>query len=109
MKPEKCEFHKEEVRYMRLIIGRGRVRMDPNKVAAVQDWSVPQSTFDVQSFIEFTNLYGHFIRNFSVIVHPQTALTLTDIKFKWSEECQRVFEMLSEAFVMASSVLAHFD
>lgn len=37
LKAEKYEFHKEEVRYLRLIIRRVGVKMDPNMVAILQD------------------------------------------------------------------------
>lgn len=45
--PEKYKFHKEEIKYLELMIVRGGVKMDLDKVAAVQDYPVPQSTFDV--------------------------------------------------------------
>lgn len=35
---EKCEFEKEEMDYLGLIVGRGRVRMNPGKVKAVEEW-----------------------------------------------------------------------
>lgn len=41
LKPEKCEFHKEEVKYLRLTIRRGEVKKDLDKVAAIQDWLLP--------------------------------------------------------------------
>jgi hypothetical protein len=37
LKPEKCEFHKESVKYLGLIIGRNGVSMDPRKVEAIQE------------------------------------------------------------------------
>lgn len=33
----KCEFYKDEVLYLRLIVGRNGVRIDPAKVAAVKE------------------------------------------------------------------------
>ena len=37
LKAEKCEFHKEEVKYLELIVGVNGIRMDPEKVQAVQE------------------------------------------------------------------------
>ena len=34
LKPEKCEFHKEEVKFLGYFIGKNGVRMDPSKVEA---------------------------------------------------------------------------
>lgn len=75
LKQEKGEFHKDEVRYLGMKIRRGGVKIDSAKVVAIQDRLVPQSTFDVRSFIGFANFYRHFIRNFSGMVRPLMALT----------------------------------
>jgi hypothetical protein len=37
LKPEKCEFHVQEVKYLGLIITTKGIQMDPAKVAAVKD------------------------------------------------------------------------
>ena len=47
LRPEKCEFEKREVEYLGLLISEGRVRMDPVKVSAVQDWATPKSVRDI--------------------------------------------------------------
>lgn len=48
LKREKCKFHKEDVRYLGLIIKREGVMMNLDKMASVQDWPVPKklSMFD---------------------------------------------------------------
>lgn len=75
LRPEKCEFHKEELKHLELIIGRVRVKMDIDKLTAVQDFSVYHSTFAVRSFIGFVNVYRSFIYNLSGIVFSLTTLS----------------------------------
>ena len=41
LKPEKCEFEKQEMGYLGMIITLGEVRMDTGKVSAVRDWPTP--------------------------------------------------------------------
>lgn len=89
------------------IIGKGAVKMDTDKEAVVQDWSVSQRTFNVRLFIGFPNFYRCFRQGFSGIVRPLMALIRKGVKFKWSEEFQQAFETLKEPFVMALFV-AHF-
>jgi len=36
--PEKCEFHRKEIEYLRLVILENKVAMDPVKVTRVHDW-----------------------------------------------------------------------
>jgi Reverse transcriptase (RNA-dependent DNA polymerase) len=43
LKPQKCKFEKEEMKYLRMIIGHGEVLMDPAKVAAVAKWPTPKN------------------------------------------------------------------
>jgi hypothetical protein len=41
LKPEKCEFAKEEIEYLGVIIGQNKIRMDPGKLKGIADWPVP--------------------------------------------------------------------
>ena len=50
LKPEKCEFEKDSVEYLGLIIKRGELHMDPVKTAAITTWPTPKCKRDVQSF-----------------------------------------------------------
>lgn len=40
LKPEKSEFDKVKVRYLRPVIGRGGGKMDPHNVETVEEWPV---------------------------------------------------------------------
>jgi len=75
LKPEKCEFFLDEVKYLGLIIGREGIKMDPAKVETVKDWPTPENLKDVRSFLGFANFYRRFIRGYSDVVRPLTELT----------------------------------
>jgi hypothetical protein len=108
LKPEKCEFHRQEVKYLGFIISTSGTKMDPAKVATVQEWPEPRNVKDVQSFLGFANFYRWFVKGYSQIVAPMTWLTRKDTHFVWSAECSQSFETLKKAFTMAP-VLRHFD
>ena len=108
LKPEKCEFHVQEVKYLGLIITTEGVRIDPAKVADVKDWETPSNLKDVQAFLGFVNFYQRFIPWYSKLVAPLTALTKKDWKFLWDVEALSVFQQLKEAFC-SPPILAHFD
>jgi len=38
LKPEKCEFHKDTVRYLRLIIMTDGISIDEDQVETVRNW-----------------------------------------------------------------------
>ncbi len=41
LKPEKCEFEKQQVEYLGLIVSQGKIEMDPVKVEGVSKWPTP--------------------------------------------------------------------
>jgi hypothetical protein len=96
------------VKYLGFIISTSGTKMDPAKVATVQEWPEPRNVKDVQSFLGFANFYRRFVKGYSQIVAPMTQLTRKDICFIWSDECSQSFETLKKAFTMAP-VLRHFD
>lgn len=75
--------------------------MDPAKVGAVSDWPVPGSRKFLQQFLGFSNFCRHFIRNFSQVVAPLTALTSTKSKFCWSSVALAAFDDLKSRFTTA--------
>ena len=105
---DKCEFHVEEVLYLGMIVGRHGIKMDPMKVAAVKEWMKPENVKDVQSFLGFANFYRRFIKGFSDVTRPLTALTRKDEPWKWTGACQEAFEQL-KTLICTAPILALFD
>ena len=50
----KCEFNKPEV--IGHVVGREGIKVDPAKIAVIQEWPVPTST------TEFANYFRKFIQ-----------------------------------------------
>ena len=47
LKPEKCEFEKEEIEYLGVIVGHNTLCMDPKKLEAVAKWPTPKNPTNV--------------------------------------------------------------
>ena len=47
LKPEKCSFEQEEINYLGIIVGKGRLQMDPNKLKGVADWPIPRNPTEI--------------------------------------------------------------
>jgi reverse transcriptase-like protein len=75
LKAKKCSFHKKQVEYLGVIIGQGKVEMDPVKVEGIVKWPTLTTVKDVHSFLGFCNFYHSFIANFSAMAHPLNDLT----------------------------------
>lgn len=111
---QKCRFNQEEVRFLGYIISPEGIKMEDERIHSVRDWPRPQCVRDVQVFIGFANFYRRFIRGFSKIARPLTAmLKSTGPRIPKSDsfftpEAVEAFDSLKESFVTAP-VLRHFD
>ena len=74
---DKSEFYTQSVKYLGIIITTNGLRMDPEKVQAVQEWPVLKNVKDVLAFLGFANFYRRFILGFDRIALPLTELTKT--------------------------------
>ncbi len=106
VKAEKCAFHAQSVPFLGYILSSEGVRMDPAKVQAVIDWPTPDSRKALQRFLGFANFYRRFIRNFSQLAAPLTALTSTRMTFRWSNAADSAFSKLKSCFVSAPILVA---
>ena len=78
LKPKKCEFNKECIEYLGMVIQEGKVTMDSVKVKGIQDWLTPNTVRQVWSFLGFGNFYRKFIKKFSKMAHPLNNLLKKD-------------------------------
>jgi len=112
LKPEKCHFHKQEVKYLGFIITTNGIWMDPEKVSCILGWEIPRTVTNVQCFLGFANFYRRFIKDYSKVVTPLTTMTKKEggkyVPFVWGPEQQAAFDLLKKVFTTAP-ILCHFD
>ena len=94
-KQSKCDFNMEEIPILGVVVGKGQVKMEQEKIKAVKEWKTPTKVKDIKSFLGFANFYQCFIHNFS-----HTAKPLNELKgkkeWKWEKEHQEAFDELKE-------------
>jgi len=76
-KRSKCDFNMEEIPILGVIVGKGQVKIEQEKIKAVKEWKTPMKVKDMESFLRFANSYQCFIQNFS-----HTARLLNELKGK---------------------------
>lgn len=101
VKAEKCSFHTSEVSFLGFVIKAGNIQMDPAKTRAVADWPQPSTRKELQRFLGFANFYRRFIRNYSAVAAPLTALTSPQVPFQWTSVAARAFGELKTRFTSA--------
>jgi len=106
---EKCEFCKERIEYLGLVISENEVSMDLVKVAGVREWSTPENKMDIQAFLGFINFYRRFIWDFSAKARPLFDLTRSKQAWTWSGREQTAFEDLKTAVTTAPVLMSSQD
>jgi len=97
----KCQFWLEEVAFLGHVISKDGVSVDPEKVRAVTEWQRPTSVTEIRSFLGLAGYYRRFVEGFSRLAAPMTRLTQKNVKFEWSEKCERCFQELKDRLVSA--------
>jgi hypothetical protein len=47
LKLEKCAFKKDEIEFLGVCVGRGKIQMDPGKISVIKTWPTPQNVKDI--------------------------------------------------------------
>ncbi|CAI5655207.1 unnamed protein product [Oreochromis niloticus] len=130
LSPEKCKFFQSSVRYLGHVVSEWGVETDPEKIAALKTWPVPQRLKELRAFLGFCGYYRKFIKGYSNIVKPLNDLTSgyppvqkhskskdksgqyyhpkEPFLDRWTPACQQAFEMIIEKLT-TSPVLAFAD
>ncbi|KAK5819228.1 hypothetical protein PVK06_024200 [Gossypium arboreum] len=90
----KCEFWLREVSFLGHVVSASGIRVDPNKISAILNWKPPRNITEVRSFLGLAGYYRRFVKGFSTIATPMTKLLQKDVKFEWTEKCQKSFDQL---------------
>ncbi|WVZ89366.1 hypothetical protein U9M48_035784 [Paspalum notatum var. saurae] len=97
-----------EVAFLGHILSAKGVVVDPGKVEDVLNWKQQQTVTEIRSFLGLAGYYRRFIKDFSKIAKPMTALTQKNAKFAWSPKCEEAFGTLKKLLTSAP-VLAQPD
>jgi len=105
VKPEKCVWNVREVGFLEVIIGLDGIKMKKKKIQRVVDWLVLRSVKNMQKFLELTNYYRQFVKDFAKVAKPLHEMIKKDVKWNWREKWQKAFEKLKERFILEPVLL----
>ncbi|KAJ8713190.1 hypothetical protein PYW08_008494 [Mythimna loreyi] len=108
VRKDKCEFFKDEIKYLGYIINRNGLKKDSSKVKAIVDAPVPSNIATLQSFLGLVNYYRNFVPRASSILSPLYDLLKKGAKWHWTAIHQNAFNEIKKCLT-SEQVLTHFD
>ena len=84
----KSDFFKEKIQYLKHVVSKDAILVNPEKIKAIMEWSIPKNVSDIISFMGITGYYRKFIEGFSKIAYPIISLqikveSLNGLKNAW--------------------------
>ncbi len=76
LKPSKCELFMSQVKYLGHVVSKHGIHTDPDKIAALTTWPVPNSVKSVRSFLGFAGYYRKFVKDYAKIAKPLNDLLI---------------------------------
>jgi hypothetical protein len=73
------------------------VKIDPKRVEAIKNMSLPRSKKDIQSFLGTINFIRRFIVKFAELTKHITVVLRKDSEVKWTEAARHSFDTIKEA------------
>ena len=88
---KKCNFCTNELVFLGFVISAQGMKVDEQKIKAIQEWPTPKSIGEVRSFHGLTGFYRRFVKDFSTIAAPLTELIKKNEKFQWGDAQEKAF------------------
>jgi phosphoenolpyruvate synthase/pyruvate phosphate dikinase len=92
LNPKKTLFAMREGKLLGHIVSTEGVNIDPNRVEAIKNLSIPRSKKEIQSFLSKINFLRRFVYNFVELVKFITAMLRKGNEVKWTPEAKSYFE-----------------
>lgn len=99
LNPEKCHWFQTQVVYLGHLCTDQGVKPDPSKMDKVENFPVPKNANEARRFVALANYYRRFIEKFAHKASPLNRLQKKNVKFEWTEECDKAFQELKAALV----------
>jgi hypothetical protein len=86
LNPKKSLFGLEEGKFLGHIISKDGIKIDPNRIKAIQKLEHPRNIKELQSFIGKIKFLRRFIPNLVELLRNITNMLKKDTKIKWDTE-----------------------
>ena len=95
LNPKKSHFAMEEGKILGHIVSHEGIKIDPERVKAIQQIDILRNNKSIQSFIGKINFLRRFIPNFAKIIKYITEMLKKDAEIKWIPKAKESFERIT--------------
>eukprot|EP00253_Pinus_taeda_P029566 PITA_29566 len=97
LNPKKSIFGLEEGKLLGHIISKDGIRIDPDRIQAIQNMPHPRNIKELQAFLGKINFLRRFIPNLAELSRFLNNMLKKDSKVKWTVDAQQAFESIKLA------------
>ena len=90
----KCEFNREQVKFLGHIVDKDGVRTDPGKTEAIQQMKPPENVSALRRFMGMVNQLGQFSPHIAEISQPLRELLSTKRAWTWGPDQDRALNQI---------------
>ena len=105
VKLKKCSFFRQQIPFLGHILAKGCMRVEPEKVEALQRWRRPLTTVkQVRQFLGLASYYRMFVPGFASVSAPLSHMTRKDARVVWTAEAQTAVDRIIQALQQAPAL-----
>ena len=108
IRKDKCRFAVNSVEYLGFRIDGNGIHMTQDKIAAIKNAKVPEKVDELKTFMGLVTFCNRFIQNLATIAQPLYALLKKDVKWDWTDKCQRSVADIKEE-ILSPRFLTHYS
>ena len=107
LNPDKCEFRKQEVKFLGHLINGQGIHVDPEKTRAIREFDAPTNKKELRRFFGMINYLGKFSPTLAQDTTVLRQLLKKESAWLWEEQQMREFEALKQKITSAPTLVPY--
>ena len=104
---DKCMLSQDRVKFLGHIVSQKGIKIDPEKLEAIENLPEPNNIFDVRRLLGIVNHVGTFVENQTEDMVPLRELLKKDNYWKWSQPHETAYRRIKETFCRGIVLACH--
>jgi hypothetical protein len=104
LNPKKSVFFVEEGKLLGHIVSKEGIRIDPDRIKAIRQLSLPVNRDGVRSFFGQVNFLRAFVPDFAELTRELIKMMSEREAFKWNNDGKRAFEEIKESIALVPTL-----